>query len=236
MNESLEVWLLRFLIKYKVTPQQTNGIAPAELLMCRRIRTHLDLLDPTVQQQVKEWLIAQKERRGANAEPKNFEQGDWVLSIGTLDKSQSGSMELCQRKREREYGQSETGWWYDLETSPISFDQDSDSKNNWEKQEREIDFGPDSIETEPSEQVEPQKDALNTCKIDLQILCMCLFFATLYFSVAPQIDHDIELECVGLLVLLHFLSVLIDVLVCTCECSIKVMWQLCASSASTVDY
>jgi len=52
---------------------------------------------------------------------------------------------------------------------------------------------------------------------------MCLFFATLYFSVAPQIDHDIELKCVGLLVLLHFLSVLIDVLVCTCECSIKVM-------------
>ena len=80
MNESWKVRLLRFLIKYRVTPQQTNGIVPAELLMCRRIRTHLDLLDPTVQQQVKEWLISQKERRDANAKPKNFEQGDWVLS------------------------------------------------------------------------------------------------------------------------------------------------------------
>ena len=80
MNESWKVRLLRFLIKYRVTPQQTNGIVPAELLMCRRIRTHLDLLDPTVQQQVKEWLISQKERRDANPKPKNFEQGDWVLS------------------------------------------------------------------------------------------------------------------------------------------------------------
>lgn len=38
------------------------------------------MLDPIVQQQVKERLIAQKERRDANAKPKNFKQGDQVLS------------------------------------------------------------------------------------------------------------------------------------------------------------
>ena len=36
--------------KYRVTPQATTGIAPAELLMGRRLRTHLDLLFPTIRE------------------------------------------------------------------------------------------------------------------------------------------------------------------------------------------
>ena len=47
MTGSLEARLPRFLLKYRVTPQATTGIAPTELLMGRRIRTHLDLLYPT---------------------------------------------------------------------------------------------------------------------------------------------------------------------------------------------
>ena len=39
LKGSLEVRLSRFLFKYRVTPQATTGIAPAELLMGRRLRT-----------------------------------------------------------------------------------------------------------------------------------------------------------------------------------------------------
>ena len=52
MKGVLEVSFPRFLLKYRVTPQATTGIAPAELLMGCRIRTHLDLLYPTTRQKV----------------------------------------------------------------------------------------------------------------------------------------------------------------------------------------
>lgn len=59
----LEVRLSRFLFKYRVTPQATTGIAPAELLMGRRLCTHLDLLFPTVRERVQRRQRGQKENR-----------------------------------------------------------------------------------------------------------------------------------------------------------------------------
>ena len=44
----MEVRLSKFLFKYRVTPHTTTGISPAELLMGRRLRTHLDLLYPDI--------------------------------------------------------------------------------------------------------------------------------------------------------------------------------------------
>ena len=40
----------RFLFRYRVTPHSTTGLSPAELLMGRRLRTHLDLLHPDTSQ------------------------------------------------------------------------------------------------------------------------------------------------------------------------------------------
>ena len=60
MTGPLETRLPRFLLKYRVTPQATTGIAPTELLMGRRIRTHLDLLYPTTRQRVREHQMQQK--------------------------------------------------------------------------------------------------------------------------------------------------------------------------------
>ena len=37
-----------FLFKYRTTPQTTIGVSPAELLMGRKLRTHLDLLVPDI--------------------------------------------------------------------------------------------------------------------------------------------------------------------------------------------
>ena len=38
--------LLKILFAYRLTPQTTTGVAPAELLMGRRPRSRLDLLKP----------------------------------------------------------------------------------------------------------------------------------------------------------------------------------------------
>ena len=45
--------LSRFLLKYRITPHSSTGVAPAELLMARSLRSRLDLLNQTCQQQCK---------------------------------------------------------------------------------------------------------------------------------------------------------------------------------------
>lgn len=44
--------LASFLFHYRLTPHSTTGVAPAELLMGRRPRCHLDLLHPSVESRV----------------------------------------------------------------------------------------------------------------------------------------------------------------------------------------
>ena len=77
---TLEVRLSRFLFKYRVTPQATTGIAPAELLIGRRLRTHLDLLYPTVKERVQRRQRHQKENRERHRELFRFILGieSWV--------------------------------------------------------------------------------------------------------------------------------------------------------------
>jgi len=48
----LETRLNQFLFKYRITPQTTTGLSPAEMLFGRRLRSHLDLLMPTVARRV----------------------------------------------------------------------------------------------------------------------------------------------------------------------------------------
>ena len=60
MQGPLELRIPRFLFKYRVTP---TGATPAELLMGRRLRTHLDLLYPTTQRRVRRQQQAQKWNR-----------------------------------------------------------------------------------------------------------------------------------------------------------------------------
>ena len=76
---TLEVRLSRFLFKYRVTPQATTGIAPAELLMGRRLRTHLDLLYPTVKERVQRRQRHQKENRERHPRTVSFHPGDRVM-------------------------------------------------------------------------------------------------------------------------------------------------------------
>ena len=79
MSGSLEVRIARFLFKYRVTPQATTGIAPAVLLMGRSLRTHLDLLYPTVQERVRKKQMAQKESSDTHSQTRHFKPGDRVM-------------------------------------------------------------------------------------------------------------------------------------------------------------
>jgi len=50
---SVEKKLTRFLLKYRVTPHSTTGVPPAELMFGGRLRTTLDLLQPSIGQNVR---------------------------------------------------------------------------------------------------------------------------------------------------------------------------------------
>ena len=77
MEGPLETRIPRFLLKYRVTPQSTTGTAPAELLMRRRIRTHLDLLYPTNHQKARN----QKEKHFVrNQKPIYLNIGERVMA------------------------------------------------------------------------------------------------------------------------------------------------------------
>ena len=85
LKGSLEVRLSRFLFKYRVTPQATTGIAPAELLMGRRLRTHLDLLFPTVRERIQRKQREQKGSCGRHPHTKSYQPGDRVMSRNFAD-------------------------------------------------------------------------------------------------------------------------------------------------------
>ena len=48
----METRLARLLYHYRITPHSTTGVSPAELLMGRKLRCHLDLLQPDTSSRV----------------------------------------------------------------------------------------------------------------------------------------------------------------------------------------
>ena len=72
--------LARFLLQYRNAPQGTTGQSPAELLMGRRLRSHLDLLHPNLSQRVQRRQRCQKEQHDQHARERSIEIGDRVYS------------------------------------------------------------------------------------------------------------------------------------------------------------
>ncbi|KAJ8377010.1 hypothetical protein SKAU_G00075900 [Synaphobranchus kaupii] len=62
-GHSLETKMHRFLFQYRITPHTTTGVSPAEMLMGRRPKSHLDLLHPDVGARVVRSQEEQKEGR-----------------------------------------------------------------------------------------------------------------------------------------------------------------------------
>ena len=58
----MDTKLVRFLFHYRTTPHSTIGLSPAELLMGRKLRSHLDLLQPDLSSKVMEKTSSTKGR------------------------------------------------------------------------------------------------------------------------------------------------------------------------------
>ena len=76
LDGPIEVRLSKFLFKYRITPQTTTGVSPAQLLMGRRLRTHLDLLHPDTVSGVNE----KQEKSIPGRAPRQFRVGERVYA------------------------------------------------------------------------------------------------------------------------------------------------------------
>ena len=77
---SLRQKLARLLFTYRLTPQSTIGVSPAELLLGRKLRSVLDLLNPNVTERVESAQQAQKFSHDKRAQSKTFTLGDTVYA------------------------------------------------------------------------------------------------------------------------------------------------------------
>jgi len=75
---SIQERMFKFLFTYQITPLTTTGVAPAQLLMGRRLRSHLDWLFPDLSQRV-EKQQANQAKQHDNAKPlRSFQVDDPV--------------------------------------------------------------------------------------------------------------------------------------------------------------
>ena len=74
----LETRLLRFLFQYRITPHTTTGQSPAQLLMGRQLRSHLDQLHPDMATRVEQKQLMQKQRYDKHTKVRQFVPGEAV--------------------------------------------------------------------------------------------------------------------------------------------------------------
>ena len=97
-SESLETRVARFLFHYRITPHSTTGIAPAEVLMGRKLRSPLSILTPNPVTRIKFKQQLQKEHYDKTAKEReltietsvlvrNFPNDDYWLRGILKDKS-----------------------------------------------------------------------------------------------------------------------------------------------------
>jgi len=77
---SVENKLAYFLFKCRVTPHSTTGVPPAELMFGRQLRTTLDLLQPSIGQNVRLSQARQKEGHDVHSKNREFKEGDTVFA------------------------------------------------------------------------------------------------------------------------------------------------------------
>ena len=70
--------LARFLFQYRITPQTTTGVSPAELLFGRRLRSCLDALHPNLAERVERKQQGQKAAHDSKAAERSFQEQDSV--------------------------------------------------------------------------------------------------------------------------------------------------------------
>ena len=78
-GESIETRLSRFLYRYRNTPHTTTGTTPSELLLGRRVRTHLDLLKPNLTDRIQNKQQQQKTSHDVHTKERHFQAGNPVF-------------------------------------------------------------------------------------------------------------------------------------------------------------
>ena len=76
---SISTRVARFLFSFRRTPHSTTGLAPAELLLGRIPRSHLDLIKPSISTKLKEKQFQQKKNFDVHAKQRSFKVGDSVF-------------------------------------------------------------------------------------------------------------------------------------------------------------
>ena len=79
-GSSLQERLSKFLFTYRITPHTTTGIAPAQLLMNRRLRSRFDRLFPDLQQHVQQKQAKQAAAHDSAKPLRSFIVGDPVYT------------------------------------------------------------------------------------------------------------------------------------------------------------
>ena len=77
---SVNTRLAKLLFTYRITPQSTTGVSPAELLFGRRPRTRLDLLRPNTPVRVENKQMEQKLRHDRKAKCRFFSVGEPIFA------------------------------------------------------------------------------------------------------------------------------------------------------------
>ena len=72
--------LSRFLLSYRTTPHSTTGVPPAELVMKRKVRTHLDRLVSSVADRVRNKQSQQKVAHDYHAQEREIQEGQAVYA------------------------------------------------------------------------------------------------------------------------------------------------------------
>ena len=72
--------LAKLLLTYRLQPQGTTGVSPAELLLGRKPRTRLDFLRPNTAERVEKKQLEQKERHDKRARSRVFRVGNAVCA------------------------------------------------------------------------------------------------------------------------------------------------------------
>ena len=71
--------LAQILMSYRLTPQSTTGVSPAELLLGKQPRSRLDLLKPNLASRVESNQLKQKKQHDRKAKERSLDIGDGVF-------------------------------------------------------------------------------------------------------------------------------------------------------------
>ena len=77
---SVETRVSRFLARYRITPQTSTGVSPAELLLERKHRSRLDLVYPEIGRKVRQSRASQKLAHDWHAKERTMQEGEAVYA------------------------------------------------------------------------------------------------------------------------------------------------------------